>query len=73
MMPDVRPWPPSNIRGSLAGGVDTHVRQGPSLPSTMGHRDFGPNKKDPLQDPNLGRMIIQAIDWVAAGQPGPRG
>ncbi len=31
----------------------------------LGHRDFGPDKPDPLQDPNLSRVLIQGIDWVA--------
>ncbi len=30
----------------------------------LGHRDFGPNKPDPLQDPNLARVLLQGIDWV---------
>lgn len=33
----------------------------------LGHRDFGPDKDDPLRDPNLGKLVIQGIDWVAAG------
>lgn len=31
----------------------------------LGHRDFGPNKPDPLQDPNLAKVLLQGIDWVA--------
>lgn len=31
----------------------------------LGHRDFGPDKPDPLRDPNLARLLIQGIDWVA--------
>jgi type 1 glutamine amidotransferase len=31
----------------------------------LGHRDFGPGKLDPLQDKNLGKLLIQGIDWVA--------
>ncbi len=31
----------------------------------LGHRDFGPEKVDPLQDKNLGKLLIQGIDWVA--------
>ena len=33
----------------------------------VGHRDFGPGKNDPLHNPNLLRMVIQGIDWVATG------
>ncbi len=31
----------------------------------LGHRDFGPGKSDPLADPNLGKLAIQGVDWVA--------
>jgi len=34
----------------------------------MGHRDFGPSKKDPLHDPNLSRLVVQGIEWVSAGR-----
>ncbi|MFO0956115.1 MAG: ThuA domain-containing protein [Isosphaeraceae bacterium] len=33
----------------------------------LGHRDFGNDKDDPLRDPNLGKLVIRGIDWVAAG------
>jgi type 1 glutamine amidotransferase len=33
----------------------------------LGHRDFGPGKDDPLHNPNLGRLLIQGVDWVAEG------
>jgi uncharacterized protein len=33
----------------------------------LGHRDFGPDKDDPLRDPSLGRLIVQGVEWVAAG------
>ena len=35
----------------------------------FGHRDFGPGKDDPVRNPNLGRLIIQGVEWVAAGSP----
>lgn len=31
----------------------------------LGHRSFGPDKPDPLQDPNLSKVVVQGIDWVA--------
>ena len=34
----------------------------------LGHRDFGPGKDDPLRNPNLLKLIIQGVDWVAAGK-----
>jgi type 1 glutamine amidotransferase len=33
----------------------------------LGHRDFGPDKQDPLRDPNLTRLVSQGVDWVAEG------
>jgi type 1 glutamine amidotransferase len=32
----------------------------------LGHRDFGPDKHDPLEDANLLRLVIQGLDWVVA-------
>jgi type 1 glutamine amidotransferase len=34
----------------------------------LGHRDFGPGKDDPIRNPNLGRLLVQGVDWVAAGK-----
>lgn len=34
----------------------------------LGHRDFGPGKDDPLHNPSLLKLLIQGIDWVAAGK-----
>jgi type 1 glutamine amidotransferase len=36
--------------------------------TVLGHRDFGPGKDDPIRNPNLGRLILQGIDWVAEGK-----
>jgi type 1 glutamine amidotransferase len=33
----------------------------------LGHRDFGPGKDDPARNPNLGRLIVQGVEWVADG------
>ena len=30
----------------------------------LGHRDFGPGKADPVQDPNLAKLIVQGVDWI---------
>ncbi len=30
----------------------------------LGHRDFGPDKDDPLRNPNLGRLIVQGVSWT---------
>jgi len=36
--------------------------------TVFGHRDFGPGKDDPLQNPDFGRLVLQGIDWVAANK-----
>jgi type 1 glutamine amidotransferase len=33
--------------------------------TSLGHRDFGPDKDDPLRDLSLSRLVIQGVDWVA--------
>jgi uncharacterized protein len=70
MMPDVQPlatieyqgvaWPVAWTRNFGTGRV---------FHTVLGHRDFGPEKDDPLRNPNLGRLVVQGIDWVAAGRP----
>lgn len=40
--------------------------QGRVFHTPLGHRDFGPGKDDPLRNPDLSRMIVQGVDWVAA-------
>lgn len=44
--------------------------QGRVFHTPLGHRDFGPKKDDPLANPNLLKLVIQGIDWVAAGKAG---
>lgn len=46
--------------------------QGRVFHTPLGHRDFGPDKPDPLRDPNLGRLVLQGIDWVAGASARPR-
>jgi type 1 glutamine amidotransferase len=69
MQPDVQPlatieyqdvaWPVAWTRTFGKGRV---------FHTVLGHRDFGPDKDDPLRNPNLARLIIQGVDWVAAGR-----
>lgn len=35
----------------------------------LGHRDFGPNKHDPLRTPGLGKMIVQGALWTVGKAP----
>lgn len=39
--------------------------QGAVFHTTLGHRSFGPGKHDPLRDPNLSKLVLQGITWVA--------
>lgn len=39
--------------------------QGRVFHTPLGHRDFGPDKDDPLRNPSLARLIVQGVDWVA--------
>jgi type 1 glutamine amidotransferase len=69
MMPDVEPlatveyngtnWPVAWTRAFGKGRVFHLV---------LGHRDFGPGKDDPLRNENLGRLLVQGVDWVAAAK-----
>jgi type 1 glutamine amidotransferase len=34
----------------------------------LGHRSFKPGSEDPIQNPNLFKLVIQGIDWVAEGR-----
>ena len=40
--------------------------------TSLGHRSFGPGKDDPLRNPDLQKLILQGIDWVADGPRKPR-
>jgi type 1 glutamine amidotransferase len=42
--------------------------QGRVFHTPLGHRDFGPNKDDPMRNPNLLKLTTQGIDWVAEGR-----
>jgi type 1 glutamine amidotransferase len=69
MEPDVQPlatiehdgvaWPVAWTRTFGKGRV---------FHTVLGHRDFGPDKDDPLRSPQLLRLVIQGVDWVAAGR-----
>ena len=56
-------WPVAWTRTYGAGRV---------FHTPLGHRDFGPGKDDPLSNPNLRKLVLQGVDWVAEGRH-PRG
>jgi type 1 glutamine amidotransferase len=41
--------------------------QGRVFHTPLGHRNFGPNQDDPMRNPNLGRLVVQGVEWVTAG------
>ncbi len=73
MMPDVQPLATIEYQGEAWPVAWTRTfGKGRVFHTTMGHRDFGQNKDDPLRDPNLLRLVIQGAEWVAEGRPAPR-
>jgi uncharacterized protein len=69
LMPDVQPLATIEYQGTAWPVAWTRTfGKGRVFHTTMGHRDFGPNKKDPLHDANLSRLVVQGIEWVAAGR-----
>jgi type 1 glutamine amidotransferase len=69
MQPDVQPLATIEFNGTAWPVAWTRsFGKGRVFHTVLGHRDFGPNKEDPLRDPNLSRLIIQGVDWVAAGR-----
>jgi type 1 glutamine amidotransferase len=47
--------------------------QGRVFHTPLGHRGFKPGSDEPLQNPNLLRLVVQGIDWVAQGKTGGTG
>jgi uncharacterized protein len=69
MQPDVQPLATVEYQGvNWPVAWTRNFGKGRVFHTVLGHRDFGPDKDDPLRDPKLGRLIIQGIDWAAAGR-----
>jgi uncharacterized protein len=70
MRPDVKPLATIDHQGVTwpVAWTWTYGR-GRVFHTPLGHRSFGPDKDDPLHDPNLRRLILQGIDWVVANLP----
>lgn len=67
MKPDVKPLATIDYKGETFPVAWTYrFGQGPVFHTSLGHRGFGPDKADPLRDPNLTKLIVQGLDWVAA-------
>jgi type 1 glutamine amidotransferase len=64
--PDVKPLAVVDFEGVAWPVAWTRTYgEGRVFHTVFGHRDFGPDKPDPLRDPNFGRLVLQGIDWVA--------
>jgi type 1 glutamine amidotransferase len=68
MQPGVEPLATTEYDGTAWPVAWTRqFGQGRVFHTPLGHRDFGPGKDDPLRNPNLQKLVIQGIDWVAEG------
>jgi len=69
MLPDVQPLATIEYQGTAWPVAWTRTYgKGRVFHTPLGHRDFGPDKDDPLRNPDLGRLIVQGVDWVAEGR-----
>ncbi len=69
MMPGVEPLATVEYNGTAWPVAWTRAfGKGRVFHLVLGHRDFGPGKDDPIRNPNLGRLLVQGVDWVAAGK-----
>ena len=69
MQPDVAPLATTAYEGATWPVAWTRTYgQGRVFHTPLGHRDFGPGKDDPLRNPNLGKLVVQGVSWVAEGR-----
>ncbi len=67
MMPGIEPLATIDYQGTTWPVAWTrNFGKGRVFHTNLGHRDFGPDKDDPLRNPNLRRLIIQGADWAVA-------
>jgi type 1 glutamine amidotransferase len=66
MLHDVQPLATIDYAGGTWPVAWTRTYgEGRVFHTPLGHRDFGPGKDDPLKNPNLAKLVIQGVDWVA--------
>ena len=46
-------------------GVLQAFGDGAVFHTSLGHKSWKPGTPDPLRDPNLSRLVVQGVDWVA--------
>ena len=69
MQPGVRPLATIEYQGVVWPVAWTNIfGKGRVFHTSLGHRDFGPDKDDPLRNPNLNQLVVQGVEWVAAGR-----
>ncbi len=69
MQPGVKPLATIEYQGVVWPVAWTNVfGKGRVFHTSLGHRDFGPDKDDPLRNPNLNQLVIQGVEWVAGGR-----
>jgi hypothetical protein len=73
LMPDVQPLATVEYQGTAWPVAWTRTfGKGRVFHTTMGHHGYrDESSKDPLRDPNLSRLVIQAVEWVAEGRVKP--
>jgi type 1 glutamine amidotransferase len=73
MEPDVHPLATVEYNGTAWPVAWTRTfGKGRVFHTPLGHRSFGPDKPDPLHNPDLARLIVQGIDWVVDVRPRTR-
>ena len=70
MLPDVQPLATINYKGTTWPVAWTWTYgTGKIFHTSLGHRDFGPDKPDPLADPNLSQLITRGTEFAAGQLP----
>ena len=65
MQPGVEPLATANFEGTDWPVAWTRTYgKGKVFHTPLGHRDFGPEKDDPLRNPSLAKLIVRGVDWV---------
>jgi type 1 glutamine amidotransferase len=68
MEPDVQPLATVDFDGTAWPVAWTRsYGKGRVFHTPLGHRDFGPDKPDPLHNPQLAKLLLQGVAWVAEG------
>lgn len=72
MLPDVKPLATIDHQGTTWPVAWTwQFGRGRVFHTSLGHRGWRPGSDDPLRNPNLTRLVLQGVDWVAGGSKGP--